>query len=249
MATLQRPSGIYSTPMSTPEKIPTLASTPLSVRARIAAALRQNLIPGLILQLFALLLVLAYYHVEPITEVCVRLGQFKVKWGFLFSAISTGLFGGLLPFSILIFMKKVPHQVLIATGIYYLFFWMWKGVEVDLLYRVQSLLFGDGTDAPTILKKVVVDQFGFNLFYSVPSIALTALWKDHGFIWSATRHALNHDFFKKTIPSMMLSTWMIWLPTTAIVYSMPAPLQVPLFNIVLCFYVLIATVIGQQAND
>jgi hypothetical protein len=43
------------------------------------------------------------------------------------------------------------------------------------------------------------------------------------------------------MPVMMVTTWLVWLPTTAIVYSLPSPLQIPLFNIALCFYVLLVT--------
>jgi hypothetical protein len=37
---------------------------------------------------------------------------------------------------------------------------------------------------------------------------------------------------------VLLGIWVVWIPATSIIYSLPLPLQIPLFNLVLCFYVL-----------
>ena len=39
----------------------------------------------------------------------------------------------------------------------------------------------------------------------------------------------------------MLATWAVWAPLMAIIYSLPYPLQFPLFSIALTFWVLLLT--------
>ena len=39
---------------------------------------------------------------------------------------------------------------------------------------------------------------------------------------------------------------MVWTPATAIVYSLPTALQIPLFNLTLCFFVLLVSVYGKK---
>ena len=39
----------------------------------------------------------------------------------------------------------------------------------------------------------------------------------------------------------MLATWVVWAPLMAIIYSLPYPLQFPLFALALTFWVLLLT--------
>ena len=44
------------------------------------------------------------------------------------------------------------------------------------------------------------------------------------------------------VARLLLSTWLVWIPATAIIYSLPSALQVPLFSLTLCFFVLLVSV-------
>jgi uncharacterized membrane protein YccC len=39
----------------------------------------------------------------------------------------------------------------------------------------------------------------------------------------------------------LLATWVVWVPLMAIIYSLPYPLQFPLFSLALTFWVLLLT--------
>ncbi len=221
----------------------------MTVVERIKCAVKQNLIPGIVIQVFALSLVLGYYYIPEVSSFCTGIGEFKTGCGLWFSAISTAFFGGIIPFLFLLFTRQVKPGLGIAVGCFYFFFWMWKGIEVDIFYRVQALMFGEGTDALTIIKKVAFDQFVFNVIYAVICIAVFNIWKEHDFCVRTTRSKLNREFFTQVFPTMLLSTWMVWVPATAIVYSMPSPLQIPLFNLALCFYVLLIAFITTAKKD
>jgi hypothetical protein len=43
-----------------------------------------------------------------------------------------------------------------------------------------------------------------------------------------------------------VTTWVVWIPGTAIIYSLPSPLQIPLFNLTLCFFVILVSVFSQK---
>jgi hypothetical protein len=46
------------------------------------------------------------------------------------------------------------------------------------------------------------------------------------------------------MPALVLAAWMVWTPTVCLVYSLPSGLQVPIFNVVLCFWVLLVAVVA-----
>jgi len=43
--------------------------------------------------------------------------------------------------------------------------------------------------------------------------------------------------------------WLIWIPVVSCVYALPSPLQMPLFNLVLCFWsMLFAHITSKQSQ-
>ncbi|MCM8541429.1 MAG: hypothetical protein NE328_14270 [Lentisphaeraceae bacterium] len=212
-------------------------------------SIKINLIPGIILQSFAITLVILYYNLEPVKEFCNHIADLKTEYGYFFSAVSTALFGGFLPCLYLIYRGDIKRNLWLSHGLFFCLFWFYKGMEVDFLYRMQALMFGNETNFSTIAKKVAFDQFVYNLFYACASITICYMWKDNGFSFKETKKKLNKETFTLTLPAVIVSTWIVWLPTTAIVYSLPSALQVPLFNIVLCFFVLmLATLCESEEN-
>ena len=209
-------------------------------------SIKSNLVPGIVLQTFAVTLVLLYYNLDSVKTACNDLAEFKTEHGYLFSAVSTALFGGLIPCLFMIYRGAISRKFWISHGMFFTLFWFYKGIEVDFLYRMQAVMFGDGTDFYTISKKVAFDQFVYNLFYACASITFCYMWKDNGFSIRKTREKTSRKTFTLTLPSVIVSTWIVWLPTTAIVYSLPSALQIPLFNIVLCFFVLLVATLTTE---
>ena len=70
--------------------------------ARILQGLKQNFVPGLILWILGLGLVGTYYLVESARPLFLQISAWKQDYGYAYSAFSTALFGGLLPF---VFMR------------------------------------------------------------------------------------------------------------------------------------------------
>lgn len=216
------------------------------IRAAIVAALKQNFLPGLVLQCFALAILLVYFFVPQTQDTFAWFSQRKQEYGFFYSGISTALFGGLIPVIYLWLSGRLAKNSLLTAAIFYCVFWAYKGMEVDAFYRLQASWFGTAGDWHTVVTKMLVDQFGYSTFWSAPSIAVIYLWRELGYSFSGARAALTREFVLVKLPTNILSNWLVWIPAVSVVYAMPVDLQIPLFNLVLCFWVLMLAVLNKQ---
>lgn len=211
--------------------------------------MRSNLRPALVLQAFALLVVCGYFWSEQVKAALDVVGELKVRYGYAYSALATCLFGGVVPYAVLSFAGRIPPQRRGAALAFYVLLWLWKGVEVDAFYRAQAAWFGEGAGASTIAVKAFVDQFVYVPLWAAPSQVLLFTWKDAGFSLAGTRAAFQRQTLTQRVLVVTFSTWVVWLPAVAIIYSLPSLLQVPLFNLVLCFWCLLMSFISSQAHD
>ena len=211
--------------------------------------MKQNALPGLALWILALLLVLADRTLPSAHAVFQSVGMWKGRYGLAFSATTTALFGGVVPFLLLLVTGRIRRHRLATELAFYVLFWAYKGVEVDLFYRLQSHWFGEHASPGTIVRKVLVDQFVYNPIWAAPTSALAFRWKESSFSWRAMKSRLGFDFMTFSVPVTLMSTWAVWIPAVAIIYCLPAPLQIPLFNLVLCFWVLVLSFISKRPAD
>jgi hypothetical protein len=209
-------------------------------------AAKKNMVPGLILQGFALAMVLLYYFYEPMRQLMLEIPEFKQKLGLLFPVMATAFFGGLIPFIFMAVRKQFAPGRYWANLIFLLGFWALYGLIIDFLYKGQAVLFGDQVNATTVVKKVLVDQFVFCVFFSAPFSTVVMHWKRCDFSFRAAKAGFSRKTFTVEMPSVLFAMWAVWIPTVAIVYSLPLALQFPLFNIVLCFWSLLLTTVNQN---
>lgn len=212
-------------------------------------SIRALLVPALLLQAAAVALVLAYYFLPAAGGLFARLARGQAEGGLLFSAASSALCGGLLPFLFLRFHPETRAAHPWSHLAFFVLFWVWKGSEIDLWYRLLAWLYGDGHDVRTIASKVVTDQFCFNPFYAAPVGNLCFAWKDAGFRWAPVAADLRAGrwYFRRVLP-VLLTVWFLWIPVVCCVYALPRPLQMPLFNVVLCFWSMLFAHITARQN-
>jgi len=214
---------------------------------RCRQSLRTNLITGVVVWSFGLLIILSYHWSPGFSRLLGNLGSLKKEWSYLYSCISTAFFGGLVPYLFLYYRGMLPVGCKLSWLLFFLIYWGIKGMEVDAFYRLQGYLFGYESNFITILTKVLVDQFVYCIFWSAPFTALFYGWKKAGFKlvkdppWLSARFICEESIF------LLISTWIIWIPSVSIIYAMPENLQIPLFNITLCFFVLVISVL-QKPN-
>lgn len=206
---------------------------------QIRTAFRKNLLPGVVLWVFGMSLIGMYFYVAPVRSVLEHAARLKETYSFLFSAISMGVFAGLIPSIVAISMRRIPRYRRYKDTIFYTLFWAYKGMEIDLLYRIQVHLFGSGSDFMTLTYKTMVDQFIY-----VPVIATLPLlvlyrWKELDYTLAATLVSVRTKDFWRQVPIVTISCWLVWVPAVYMIYWFPSALQLAIANLIECFWALL----------
>jgi hypothetical protein len=213
---------------------------PLPAAARVRAALRANLLPGIGLWTVALAVVLAFYLVPACRPAFTAISGWKADGGFLFSAVANALAGGLLPWVIarLLGRRTGGGDLVFLMGLC-----AYRAVEVDALYRMQAVWFGDGHDAGTVALKVAVDQLLYSALWSSTTSIVLLAWKDAGYGLAGLRTALSWRTVGGSWWPLVAANWLVWTPTCTLVYCLPGDLQIPLFCLASAFWMLVLVVI------
>jgi hypothetical protein len=214
--------------------------TPLTIGWEAAKA---NAVPGLILQGAMLAILIAYYASGTVAHALDRLAQYKQQHGIVF-VIGAGIVAGaILPelFVIFFFQRGKPHAQNLRNLAFTIPTWAIDAILVDFMYRANAFWFGNVVTIPVVLAKILVDQLGYNPFFAAPAEVLVYEWKNDGFSWASVRRAFSWKHYRDKIIPTLLATWVVWAPLMAIIYSLPYPLQFPLFSLALTFWVLLLT--------
>lgn len=211
----------------------------------IKTAFSANIKPAILLQITAISIALIYFNWPSATPYFEHLSKMKTNYGVWYAIISTSFFGGFLPYLFLYFSRQIVFKPF-KQLIFYCLLWAFMGFLMDNFYTLQAHMFGHNNDFATILKKVLFDQFVFSVLITTPFITVVFLYRDVEFSFSEWRLRVNKHIITQQIPATLISTWIVWIPSVSVIYTMPSSLQVPLFNIVLCLFVLILTLINQS---
>jgi len=217
-------------------------------RASLRAA-RANVVPGLVLWSVGLVLVLAYYF-HPATHAALeRVTGLRDRMGLLFPMLGTVICGAILP---VLYLRSDPAtrgDYQLRNCAFLVLFWAYKGVEVELWYRLLAYLVGSGHNVQTIAIKCVLDQFVYCPLFAVPMTVLGLSFNHAGLRWEP----LLADFragrwYRRQILPTLIANAAIWIPVVCLVYALPLSLQTLLFDLVLCFYILTVAHITRRAQ-
>lgn len=112
-------------------------------------------------------------------------------------------------------------------------------------FRLQALMFGNGTDLSTIVLKTLVDQLVYSVLWSMPFGLTMYKWRDSKFNFRVVINMLkSNHFWKWQVPQTIIGSWIVWLPAVILVYCLPGPLQIPLFVLVSCFWSLLLNLLA-----
>ncbi|WPJ97652.1 hypothetical protein SH580_08010 [Coraliomargarita algicola] len=184
----------------------------------------------LLIQLVALAVVLSYYLVDRAGGLFATVADWKQAGGLYFAAGSTIVSGGILPELI---KRRFRPAGVKAPGLgelcHQFIMWATLGIVVDLMYRLQSHWFGDGKDPATLLTKVFVDQFVFTPLISLPGIALWFALREVNYSPKAFAGCLRFRNLSARVLPLWTTSLCFWPVMLCIVFSLPTPLQFPLF--------------------
>lgn len=214
--------------------------TPLIIGWEAAKA---NAKPALIIQALMLALAIAFYTNAATTDALGNLAEFKRAHGLAFVIIASVVAGAVIPelFLILFFQRGRPRLENLRNLAFTIPVWGFDGSLVDLLYRAEAHWLGDVATLPVVLGKILIDQFGYNVFFAAPFGVLTYEWKNNGISIRPVRDLFTWRHYRDKIFPTLVATWAVWIPLMAIIYSLPLALQFPLFGLALSFWVLLLT--------
>ena len=213
------------------------------------AALKANLIPGLLLQALMAGMALAYLFHHPSRTAFEELAVLRSRWGLLFSFVGTSLASSILPEVLRLLLPKTDQKNapdLASRLLFGIPFWGLIGMQVDLFYRLQYFLFGPSDTLPVIAKKVLVDAFLYCPLLAIPQAVCVFLWRDHAFSFRGFHgHHPVHFYALKVFPVLM-ANWMVWIPLITIIYSLPPALGIPFFIVAQSFWVMVFTTLSMK---
>src|ERR1700736_4554139 len=206
-------------------------------------AARANAKPALIIQAFMLALAITFYKSSAVADALRNLAEFKRAHGLLFVIGASVVAGAIVPevFLILFFQRGRLQVANLRNLAFTIPVWGFDGSLVDLLYRAEAHWLGDVATVPVVLGKILIDQFGYNVFFAAPFGVLTYEWKNNGISLRPVRDLFTWRHYRDKIFPTLVATWAVWIPLMAIIYSLPLALQFPLFSFALSFWVLLLT--------
>lgn len=209
--------------------------------------MRATVVPGLVLQAAALALVFAYYRHPPTRAVLARLAEFRAETGVAFGVVSTGLVGGVIPLLYLRSRRATRSRYTWVQGAGLIAFWAYKGAEIEFFYRFLAHVVGEGVGVATIAIKMTIDQFVYCPLFAVPVTVLVYGWIDARFDFAPVREDWGKPrWYRRRVLPVLIPNLAVWIPTVCIIYALPTPLQLPLQNVVLCFFTLLLAHITRE---
>jgi hypothetical protein len=211
-------------------------------------AARANLLPGLVLQFFMALFLLAYLFHDGTKEFLQYVAEVKKSSGWVFAFTSYVISAAALPelLRIIFFQRGHATRANLWSFLTAAPAWGAVGVMVDTFYQLQAVWFGSSSDWLTILTKMAVDQFIYSPFLNNPLIVLYFAWRDMHFRRGGLRKIFAPGFFLERVFPVQVAGWCIWIPGVCLVYFMPGPLQFPVASLIQCFWVLIFLFVNRK---
>ncbi|GAA5484275.1 hypothetical protein Hsar01_03517 [Haloferula sargassicola] len=214
-------------------------------KAGVRAA-RANLVPGLVVQLTMVGLLVSYDVYPTFREALGHLAETKVRWGWIYSGLSGAVAGGVLPelLRIFVFQKGRLRRSNLSELGFAIPFWAVMGIAVDFFYRGQALMFGDEAKPSVVIPQVLVDQFLFTPFYANPVTVWLYGWKNRGYRWP--ERAFTLGFFREKMLPALIANWGVWIPIVCVIYTLPEPVQIPMFSLALSMWVMLYSWIARE---
>ena len=124
-----------------------------------------------------------------------------------------------------------------------------SGIIYDFFYCGQCVLFGNGVDLATLLKKLLVDQFTITVFVIAPLNVLVFFWISRGFSFARFRTEFPWPFLTRALLPNLVTNWCVWIPVVLAIYAFPLALQVQVSGFACAFWALTCLQIGRRSSS
>jgi len=206
-------------------------------------AARANALPGILLQIAMALILLGYVFRPGIRHGLESIAAIKQESGYFFTFVAASIGAALLPeiLKVAVFQRGRVMGANFGNLLFNICLWGGMGMLTDGFYRLQGFWFGEAADLRTIAIKVLVDQLGYTVFVASPILVFVSALRDKGFSPAAIPGILRFPHFGIDVFRIVVPCWGVWVPVVCVIYALPAALQVPVYVLALCFWVLVFT--------
>lgn len=211
-----------------------------------AAAVRANLVPMILLWTVSAALVCGYYSVPAVVNCLRPLAHWQTESGWVAAFVSRFLFCGLAtaPFMRWVGDIRSSWSVIIMQAI-------WAGVcgiLSDWMFSLNEVWFGAGVDLKTLCLKTAVCQFVWTPVLFMPLGTVVYLWLGRDLSLSRLKAEWPPHLFRDFFCPNLLSSWVVWIPTTMLMTMFPTALQIQLSGFVGVFHALLLLSIGRNRS-
>ena len=205
-------------------------------------------LPAAVILSAALALVLCYYRLPSVQAALDAVGKVRAASPLTFAALCTAVTAGLIPWLVRLVSPALRPRYPWRDLLHSVVWWALMGVVVDRFYVLLGLLLGPVPSPGVVAGKVVLDMFVFTPLIGALGNALSHLWKDLGWDRAALRAQLGPGWYRRLVVPNLLPNWAVWGPGTAIFYSLPMDLQLPVANAIGCCWALLCVRIAAHTR-
>ena len=200
---------------------------------------KANAIPGLIIVTIAALVVIAYYQFPAVSASLEGLVKFRQQIGVWFAMAASAIGAGIIP-GIYLFIagrsRKGPRGAI--DLLFTCLVWAATAFAIDQFYIFQAWLWGAAANWQVLVGKMLIDQLIFTPLIGVQIPAIGFRLLDLNYDLCALWRAFRGDWLIGVTIPLLIACWLIWVPGTLVIYSLPLPLQIPMMALIQCFFAL-----------
>jgi len=212
-----------------------------------AAAAVQIAVPAMVVQGLMLALALSYFFVPASLVVFKAIISVRNELGLAFSFLSLGAIA-VLAESLRPRAADGETRSFWSSAGYAFLVMGFLGIFTDLFYMLQDSMWSRLSPTAKIVAKVMTDQFVWTVIFANPYQTFLYVFKDCRF-QSATfleRITPFKNFYVREMLAVLITNWAFWIPTAAILYSLPLDLQFIISRLAVTIWVLLLTTITKK---
>ena len=205
-------------------------------------------LPALLIQGLILLIVCGYFFYPPARQIIEVAVSLKKEGGFFFSFVCTASIAVFAECLRSAFGDSESRRRLLPICVYGFLVFGVLGILTDTFYIVQKSLWSGLPSTLQVVAKVATDQFVWTVFFANPYQTILYVFKDCGFHFESFAQRLSpfKIFYVKEMLAVLLTNWVFWIPTTAILYSLPIDLQFVISRLAIVIWILLLTTMTKK---
>ncbi len=209
-------------------------------------AFKSSILPALFILTIALTIVLSYYNIDSVNSFFNNLSEIKSKNSYLFSFLWIAFFAAIVPWVIRCLWKPARPKHIWKELFFFSFMWGIEGIINNSFYELQGILFGTQTVWWAILCKVLVDQFIYTPLYASPYNSVNYFFAQNNFSIKEFKANLEKNWYKQLVIPNYVTSLIIWIPATSILYLLPTDLLIVMNGLINSFFAIVCSFVARR---